>query len=56
MLRSVDLIAVEPFSGRGQGSRVVIDALCPDEDRCSYQPAEPEVRIPAPATIRGSRG
>ena len=45
-LRSVDLIAVEPFSGRGQGSRVVIDALCPEEDRCSYEPSEPEVRLP----------
>jgi hypothetical protein len=37
-LRSVDLISVEPFSGQAQASRIVIDALCPDEARCTYQP------------------
>lgn len=46
VLRAVDLVAVEPFSGRGRGSRVVIETLCPDEDRCSYSPAEPEIEVP----------
>ena len=51
-LRAVDLIEVEPFSGRGRGSRVVIDTLCPDEDRCSYTPSEPEIEVPG-AVIGG---
>jgi len=37
-LRSVDFILVEPFSGAAQASRVVIDSLCPEEERCSYEP------------------
>lgn len=45
-LRSVDLVAVEPFSGRGRGSRVVIDTICPEEDRCSFTPLEPEIDVP----------
>ena len=45
-LRAVDLVEVEPFSGRGRGSRVVIDTLCPDEDRCTYTPSEPEIEVP----------
>ena len=45
-LRSVDLIAIEPFSGQAQASRVVIDALCPDSDRCSFEPSAPQ---PSPA-------
>jgi predicted phosphodiesterase len=36
ILRSVDLIAIEPFSGEAQASRVVIRTLCPGEDRCSF--------------------
>jgi predicted phosphodiesterase len=47
VLRAVDMVAVEPFSGRGRGSRVVLDTLCPDEDRCTFTPAEPEVEVPA---------
>jgi predicted phosphodiesterase len=43
ILGSVDLIAVEPFSGRARGSRVVIDSLCPDSGRCTYEPGDPEV-------------
>jgi predicted phosphodiesterase len=45
VLRSVDLIAVEPFSGRARGARVVIDSLCPGEDRCTYRPGDPEVSV-----------
>lgn len=37
-LRSVDLIAIEPFSGQAQASRVVIDALCPESERCTFEP------------------
>jgi len=37
-LRSVDFILVEPFSGAAQASRVVLDAVCPDGERCSYEP------------------
>ena len=39
-LRSVDFILVEPFSGAAQASRVVIDDVCPEEERCSYEPPE----------------
>jgi predicted phosphodiesterase len=46
VLRAVDLVAVEPFSGRGRGSRVVIDTMCPGEERCSFTPVEPEVDVP----------
>ena len=46
VLRAVDLVAVEPFSGRGRGSRVVIDTLCPDEERCSYTPLDPAIETP----------
>jgi Calcineurin-like phosphoesterase superfamily domain len=49
VLRAVDLVAVEPFSGRGRGSRVVIDTLCPGEDRCSVTPSELEIELPAEA-------
>jgi hypothetical protein len=45
-LEAVDLVAVEPFSGRGRGSRVVIDEICPGEERCTYRPSEAEVDIP----------
>jgi hypothetical protein len=38
-LRSVDLVAVEPFSGAARAARVVIASLCPGEDRCTYEPA-----------------
>lgn len=41
VLRSVDLIAIEPFSGQAQASRVVIGSLCPAEERCSYEPPAP---------------
>ena len=34
-LRSAELISVEPFSGAARATRIVIDSLCPDEDRCS---------------------
>jgi hypothetical protein len=45
-LEAVDLVAVEPFSGRGRGSRVVIDEICPGEERCTYRPSEAEVDVP----------
>lgn len=45
-LRAVDLVAVEPFTGRGRGSRVVIDTMCPGSERCSFTPADPEVEVP----------
>jgi predicted phosphodiesterase len=47
VLRAVDMVAVEPFSGRGRGSRAVIDTLCPDQERCTFTPAEPEIEVPA---------
>lgn len=37
-VRSVDLISIEPFSGAAQASRVVVDALCPDDQICSFEP------------------
>lgn len=40
-LAAVELIAVEPFSGRAQGSRVSLRSLCPDEDTCSFEPPDP---------------
>jgi hypothetical protein len=39
-LRSVDFILAEPFSGAAQASRVVIDAICPEGERCTYEPPE----------------
>ena len=46
VLRAVDLVEIEPFSGRGRGSRVVIDTICPDEERCTYTPSEPQIDVP----------
>jgi predicted phosphodiesterase len=44
-LRSVDLISVEPLSGRAQAERVVVDSVCPLEDAtdepCHYEPGSP---------------
>jgi predicted phosphodiesterase len=37
-LRTADLIAVEPFSGAAQATRIVVDTLCPDEPRCRIEP------------------
>lgn len=34
-LRSAELISVEPFSGAARATRIVIDSLCPEEERCS---------------------
>lgn len=34
-LRSVELISVEPFSGAARATRIVIDTLCPGENRCA---------------------
>lgn len=34
-LRSAELISVEPFSGAARATRVVVDTLCPGEDRCA---------------------
>lgn len=45
-LRSVDLIAIEPFSGEAQASRVVIDTLCPNQDRCSFSAPGLEATLP----------
>lgn len=45
-LLSVDLVAIEPFSRQAQASRVVIDSLCPDDDRCSFEPPEFEPAAP----------
>lgn len=44
-LRSVDLISIEPFSGQAQATRVVINSLCPDEERCDYEPPRTEGSI-----------
>jgi len=33
-LRSAELILAEPFSGAAQATRVVVDTLCPEENRC----------------------
>lgn len=41
VLESVELIAVEPFSGQAQGSRVVLDALCGRGETCSFEPPDP---------------
>ena len=38
LLRAVDLIGVEPVSGRARASRVVIGAMCPEIDRCAVRP------------------
>ena len=43
-LRSVDLLEVEPFSGQARASRIVIDALCPDQDRCGFEPPDLDAR------------
>ena len=45
-LRSVDLIAIEPFSGQAQASRVVIAALCPGQDRCRFDAPGLEASFP----------
>ena len=45
-LRSVDLIAIEPFSGQAQASRVVIDALCSGSARCTVEPGSLEGEAP----------
>ncbi|HEY8465957.1 MAG TPA: metallophosphoesterase family protein [Solirubrobacterales bacterium] len=37
-LQAVDLIAIEPFSGQARAARVAIRELCPDEERCSFEP------------------
>lgn len=46
-LRSVDLVAIEPFSGQAQASRVVIAALCPDDDRCVFEAPGLEATFPS---------
>ena len=46
-LRSVDLIAIEPFSGQAQASRVVIDAMCAGSDRCTFEPGSLDGEAPA---------
>lgn len=45
-LRSVDLISIEPFSGEAQASRVVIDTLCPDSDRCTFNAPGLDATLP----------
>ncbi|MEO8092333.1 MAG: hypothetical protein ABI726_06465 [bacterium] len=45
-LSAVDLIAIEPFSGQAQASRVVIDAVCPGEERCRFEPGGLEGSLP----------
>ena len=50
-LRSVDFILAEPFSGAAQASRVVIDSVCADGERCNYEP--PEI---APAALAEGEG
>ncbi len=37
-LQSVDLIAIEPFSGQARAARVAIRELCPEEERCTFEP------------------
>ncbi len=48
LLRSVDLIRIEPISGRAAAERVVIASLCPDEERCTYEPEQTVPESPAP--------
>lgn len=45
VLNSVDLIAVEPFSGAARATRVVIDRMCPGENECHIEPGTSQ---PAP--------
>lgn len=52
-LRSVDLISIEPFSGQAQASRVVIDALCPDSERCTFEPPDPGISVIDPPVEEG---
>lgn len=44
-LTSVDLIAVEPFSGAARATRVIVDRMCPGEETCRVEPDQSE---PAP--------
>ena len=41
---AVDLIQIEPLSGRGSAERVIPDVVCPDEDtvedHCHYEPGD----------------
>jgi hypothetical protein len=37
-LTAVELIEVEPFSGQARASRLSVGALCPGEERCSFEP------------------
>jgi predicted phosphodiesterase len=37
-LQSVDLIAIEPFTGQARASRIALTELCPEEERCSFEP------------------
>lgn len=55
-LRSVDLIAIEPFSGQAQASRVVIRAMCDGEERCSFEPPDPAGSAPTEQAATGARG
>lgn len=50
VLRSVDLIRIEPLSGQAQAERVVIDSLCPDAsaDRCSVEPQSLQAAVISP--------
>lgn len=36
-LRSAEMILAEPFSGSAQATRVVVDSLCPEDDRCTVE-------------------
>ena len=53
---TIDLIAIKPFSGQAQASRVVIDAVCGDEDRCSFEPPTPGGSPPIEEAASGARG
>ena len=55
-LRSVDLIAIEPFSGQAQASRVVIGAMCGGEERCSFEPPSPTDSPPTEQAATGAQG
>jgi len=48
-LRSVDLIAVEPFSGSAQARRIVAQTLCPETQRCTVGSSEIEAVGARPA-------
>lgn len=55
-LHAVDLMSIEPISGQAQASRIVIAAMCPDQDRCTVSPAKAMVVTPEELAEAGEGG